>query len=70
MYILLKENIGLLRLILDHCRQLHISLNLRKCIVCVHFGNILGHIVCREGVLFDFKKVAVILNMPPATTVK
>jgi hypothetical protein len=47
-----------------------ISLNLRKCIFCVPFGNLLGHIVCREGVLVDPTKVAVILNMPPPTTVK
>jgi hypothetical protein len=70
MYILLKENIGLLRLMLDRCKQLHIYLNLRKCICCVPFRNILGHIVCREGVLFDSKKVGVILNMPPPTTIK
>jgi hypothetical protein len=69
-YNLLKEHIGLLRLMLDHCRQLQISLNLRKCIFCVPFGNLLGHIVCREGVLVDPAKVAVILNMPPPTTVK
>jgi hypothetical protein len=30
----------------------------------------LGHIVCREGVLVDPVKIAVILNMPPPTTVK
>jgi hypothetical protein len=69
-YSLLKENIGLLRLMLDRCRQLHISLNLKKCIFCVPFGNLLGHIVCREGVLVDPAKVAVILNMPPPTSVK
>jgi hypothetical protein len=54
----------------DHCRQLQISLNLKKCIFCVPFGNMLGHIVCREGVLVDPAKVVVILNMPPPTIAK
>jgi hypothetical protein len=70
MYNLLKEHIGLLRLMFDHCRQLQISLNLKKCVFCVPFGNLLGHIVCREGVLVDPAKVVVILNMPPPTTSK
>jgi hypothetical protein len=34
------------------------------------FGNILGHIVYREGVLVDLAKVVVILNMPPPTNAK
>jgi hypothetical protein len=46
-YILLKEHIGLLRLMFDHCRKLHISLNLKKCIFCMPFGNLLGHIVMK-----------------------
>jgi hypothetical protein len=47
----------------DKCRELYISLNLRKCILCVPHGNLLGHIVCREGVLVDPSKVVVIVNM-------
>jgi hypothetical protein len=50
---------------LDHCRQLQICLDLIKCIFCVPFDNLLGHIVCWEGVLVDPVKIAVILNMPP-----
>jgi len=69
-YNLIKEHIRILRLILDHYRQLHISLNMRKCIFCIPFGNLLGHIVCREGVFVDPLKIAVILNMPPPTSFK
>jgi hypothetical protein len=65
-----RRTLGYYELMLDYCRQLQISLNLRKCIFCVPFGNLLGHIVCREGVLVDPVKVVVILNMPPPTTVK
>ena len=35
---LLKNHIEVLRLMLDRCRQCHISLNLKKCIFCVPFG--------------------------------
>ena len=34
------------------------------------YGNFLGHIVCREGVLVDPVKVLVIVNMPPPTSAK
>jgi hypothetical protein len=69
-YILLKEHVELLQLMFDRCRELHISLNLKKCIFCVQHGNLLGYIVCREGVLVEPAKVAVIVNMPPPTSAK
>jgi hypothetical protein len=69
-YSLLKEHVALLRLMFDKCRELHILLNLRKCIFYVPHGNLLGHIVCREGVLVDPAKVAFIVNMPPPTSAK
>jgi hypothetical protein len=67
-YSLLKEHVVLLRMMLDRCMELQISLNLRKCIFCVPHGNFLGHIVCREGVRVDPAKFVVILNMPPPTS--
>jgi hypothetical protein len=70
MYNILKEHIGLLWLMFNHCKKLQISLNLKKCIFCVPFGNLLGHIVCKEGVLVNPTKVVVILNIPPLTTYK
>jgi hypothetical protein len=69
-YNLLKYHVGLLWLMFDQCHELHISLNLRKCIFFVPHGNLLGHIVCREGVLVDPTKFAVILNMLPPTSAK
>jgi hypothetical protein len=69
-YNLLKYHVGILWLMFDRCREMQISLNLRKCIFCVPHGNLLGHIVCREGVLVDPAKVVVILNMPPPTSAK
>jgi hypothetical protein len=52
MFILLKEHMQALRLMLDRCRQLHISLKLKKCIFCTPFETLLlGHVVCKEGLL-------------------
>jgi hypothetical protein len=69
-YSMLKEHVALLRLMFDRCRELQILLNLRKCIFCVPHGNLLGHIVCREGVLVDPAKLVVIVNMPPPMSAK
>jgi hypothetical protein len=48
---LLKDHIEVLRLMLDRCRQCHISLNLKKCIFCAPFGILLGHVVCKQGII-------------------
>jgi len=69
-YNFLNYHVGLLWLMFDIFLELQISLNLRKCILCVRHGNLLGHIVCREGVLVDLSKVVAILNMPPPTSAK
>ena len=62
---LLKYHIASLRLMLDKCRQHHISLNLKKCIFCAPFGILLGHIVCKQGLMVDPTKIAIIVNLPP-----
>ena len=54
----------------DHCRQLEISLNLKKCIFAVPFGTLLDHVVCKEGVCVDPAKFVVIVNMYPPENVK
>ena len=54
---------------LDRCRQCHISLNLKKCIFCAPFGILLGHVVCKQGLLVDPSKIAVILGLQPPTLV-
>ena len=69
-YSLLKEHVALLRLMFNRCRELQISLNLKKCIFCVPRGNFLGHIIFLEGVIVDPIKVAVIVNMLPSMSTK
>jgi hypothetical protein len=50
---------------LERCRLCYISLNIKKCIFGTSFGILLGHIVCKQGLLVDPTKIAVIVNFPP-----
>jgi hypothetical protein len=59
-----------LRLMLERCRQCQISLNIKKCIFGTPFGILLGHIVCKQGLLVDPAKIAVIVNLPPPKSVR
>jgi hypothetical protein len=68
MFSLLKDHIEVLRIMLDRCRECHISLNLNKCISCAPFGIFLGHVVCKHGLLVDPTKIAVILDLQPPTS--
>ena len=42
---------------------------MRKCIFCAPFGVLLGHVVCHDGILVEPVKVALILDLPPPTSV-
>ena len=67
---LLKKHVEALRLMLAKCRQHQISLKLKKCIFCVPFGILLGHIVCKKGLLVDPTKITIIVNLPPPKSFK
>ena len=67
---LLNKHVEALRLMLAKCSQHPISLNLKKCIFCVPFGILLGHIVCRQGLMVDPVKIAIIVNLPPPNLVR
>jgi hypothetical protein len=67
---LLKDHIECLRLMLDKCRKCHISLNLKQCIFFSPFGVFLGHIVCKQGLLVDPSKIAIIVDLHPPTSVR
>lgn len=67
---LLKDHVETLSLMLDRCRQFQVSLNLKKCILCVLFGIMLGHLVCKQGLLVDPVKIVVIVDFPPPTLVR
>jgi hypothetical protein len=59
-----------LRLMLERCKQFQISLNIKKCIFGTPFGILLGHIVCKQGLLVDHVKIVVIVNLPPPKSVR
>lgn len=64
---LLNNHIEQLRMMFDICRQCQIALNLKKCIFCSPFGILLGHIVCKHGLIMDPAKIEIIVNLPPPT---
>jgi hypothetical protein len=66
---LLKDHVEVLRLMLDRCRQCQISLNIKKCIFSAPFGILLGHVVCKQGLLVDHVNIVVIVNLPPSKLV-
>ena len=70
MFVLLKKHVEGLRLMLAKCRHHQISLNLKRCIFCVPFGILLGHIVCRQGLMVDPTKIGIIVNLPSPNLVK
>jgi hypothetical protein len=61
---LFQNHIECLRLILDKCRQYHISLNLKKFIFFSPFGVLPGHIVCKQRLLVDPSKISIIVDFP------
>jgi hypothetical protein len=62
MYNLLKDHAEVLRLMLEICRHCQISLNIKKYIFGTPFKILLGHIVCRQGLIVDPANIAAILN--------
>jgi hypothetical protein len=43
---------------------------MNKCIFFSPFGVMLGHIICKQGLLVDPSKIAIIVDLPPPTSVK
>ena len=66
----IKDHLANLRLMLERCRQHQIALNSKKCILCAPFGILLGHIVCKQGLLVDLEKIALFFILPPLKNVK
>jgi hypothetical protein len=50
---------------LERCRQIHLSLNIKKCIFSTPIGILLGHVVCKDGIKVDMEKIKVILDLKP-----
>jgi len=67
---LVKCHIASLRLMLDTCCIYQISLNLKKFIFCVPYGILLGHVVCKQGLMVDPANTVVIVNLKAPKNVK
>ena len=69
-YSMMKDHIKWLRLILETCRQIQLSLNIKKCIFSTPIGILLGHVVCKEGIKVDIAKIKVIIDLKPPVNPK
>jgi len=67
---LVKCHVASLRLMLDTCHRYQIALNLKKCLFCVPFVILLGHVVCRQGLMMDPAKITIIINLEELRSVK
>jgi hypothetical protein len=69
LYSQLIDHVEVLRLMLEICKQCQISLNIKKYIFGTPIEILLGHIVCKQGLIVDPAKIAVIVNFPPPKSV-
>lgn len=67
---LVKNDVSSLPLMLDTCQNYQISLNLKKFILCVPYGILLGHVVCKHGLMVDPTKTIFFFNMDPPRNAK
>ena len=70
MFGLVKHHVASLCLMIDMCRRYHIMLNLKKRLFCILFRILLGHVVCRKGLMVDPTKIVVIVNLEAPRSVK
>jgi len=66
----LQNHVENLRMMFDRCRKCQIALNLNKCVFLSPFGILLGHVVCKHGLIMDPAKITIIVNLPPPTSVQ
>lgn len=59
-----------LRKCLKRCRKVDISLNPEKCTFAISSSTLLGHVICKDGILVDPTKIKAIQTLPPPRTLK
>ncbi len=65
-----KHHVASFLLMLDTCLRYRITLNLKKCLFCVPFRILLGHVVCRNILMVDPAKIMIIINLEVPRSVK
>ena len=59
-----EDHVPQLQQVFDKCQVYRICLNPDKCVFMVWQGKLLGHIVSKNGILMDFEKIKIILELP------
>ena len=54
----------------ERCILFGVYLNPKRCLFVVAKGNLLGHIVCKEGICIDPERVKAINEFNPPTSKK
>lgn len=67
---LVKRHVARLWLMLGACRRYQIALRLNKCLFYIPFGILLGHVVCRQGLILDPIRIMGIINLEVPRRVK
>ena len=67
-YGVVKFHIEDLIMMLDQCRKFQISINLKKCTFNAPFGILLGHVVCKQGLIMDLANISIIVYFRPPTS--
>ena len=67
---MLKDHIKCLRLMLERCRKIQLSLNIKKCIFATPIGILLGYVVCKEGIKVHIAKIKAIIDLRPPVNPK
>lgn len=67
---LVKFHVASLCLLFDTYHRHQISLNLKKCVFFVPYGILLGHVVCKQGLMVDPTKIVFIINLEALKNVK
>lgn len=67
---LVKFHIAILWLMLGACRRYQIALKLKKCLFYISFIILLGHVVCRQGLIVDPIKIMGIINWEVPRSIK
>jgi hypothetical protein len=69
-YILLKYHIQWIRMLLERCRKILLSLTIEKCIFSTPICILLGYIIFKHKIKFDMDKIKFILDLKPPVNKK
>ena len=61
-YNLLRDHVKWFLLMLEHCKQIQLAINIKKGIFTKPIGILLGHVVYKDGIKVDLEKIKVILD--------